>query len=443
MQHHLYFQEDSSGSTSPVDNHSHTLSNRIPGEGINQSAVSNSLHDAPVNTMTSIRPAVGVERAADTGLSLNDESSSSPVAISSSLAYTRSAGVNDSGVTLVESGMKSLSISNMPENQKNQVQWQHSYQNNFLQYQIQQQQISLCQVQNDTSQITPQGVNCTYIGMDQYLPNTSKFAADAQPILQTSGFTHPLYANAAAYMSATNPYYSNFQAQSFVSPQYIGGYALNPTAFSPYVGGYHPPGAVPVVVDGPVGSSFNARTSVGSISPGADVQHMSKSYGQYGFPLQASFSDPMYMQYYQQPFVESYGVSGQYAPLASRGGLELKKGSTHAASLDDHKIQHQRNGGPGSLNPHRGGPVSANYYGSTQNVGVLMQYPTSPLNSPVLPASSISTGRNTSLYPGWPAHRGFESLHDNKIYNFLEELKSGKGRRFELSDITGHIVEFR
>lgn len=442
MQHHLYFQEDSCGSTSPVDNHSHTLSNRIPGEGINQSAVSNSLHDAPIHTMTSIRPTVGAERAADTGLSLNESSSSSPVAISSSLVHTRCAGVNDSGVTLVESGMKSLNISNMPENQKNQVQWQHSYQNNFLQYQIQQQQINLCQVQNDTSQITPQGVNCTYIGMDHYLPNTSKFAADAQPVLQTSGFTHPLYAN-AAYMSATNPYYSNFQAQSFVSPQYGGGYALNPTAFSPYVGGYHPPGAVPVVVDGPGGSSFNARTSVGSISPGADVQHMSKSYGQFGFPLQTSFSDPMYMQYYQQPFVESYGVSGQYAPLSSRGGLDLKKGSTHASSLDDHKIQHQRNGGLGSLNPHRGGPGSANYYGSAPNVGVLMQYPTSPLNSPILPVSSISTGRNTSLYPGWPAHRGFESLHDNKIYNFLEELKSGKGRRFELSDITGHIVEFR
>ncbi|KAM5553752.1 hypothetical protein ABKV19_025806 [Rosa sericea] len=425
--------EDSCGSTSPVDNHSHTSSNGVPGE-FNQSAVSNSLHDLP-------RANVDEERAADTVLSLNDESSSSPVAISSSHVYTRSTGVNDAGVSLVESGMKSLNVSNMPENQKNQVQWPPSYQNNFLQYQIQQQQINLCQVQNAASQITPQGAHCTYIGMDHYHPNTSKFAADAQPVLQTSGFAHPLYANAAAYTSATHPYYSNFQAQSFVSPQYVGGYALNPPGFSPYVGGYHPPGAVPVVVEGTVGSSFNTRTSAGSISPGADVQHISKSYGQPGFPMQTSYSDPMYMQYYQQPFVESYGVSGQYAPLASRGGLDLNKASNHAASLDDHKIQHPRNGGPGNLNSQRG-PVSASYYGSAPNVGVLMQYPTSPLNSPVLPTSSISSGRNTGLYHGWPGHRGFESLHDPKIYNFLEELKSGKGRRFELSDITGHIVEF-
>ncbi|KAL6194491.1 hypothetical protein ACLB2K_035575 [Fragaria x ananassa] len=432
--------EDSCGSTSPVDNHSPTLSNEIPGE-LNQGAVSNSLQNLPINKMSPSRPTVDEERAADTVLSLNAESSSSAVATSSSHVYTRTTGVNDAGVTLVESGMKSLNIANMPDNQKNQIQWPHSYQNNSMQYQIQQQQINLCQVQNATSQITPQGVHCTYVGMDHYLSNNSKFAADAQPLLQTSGFAHPLYANAAAYTSGTHPYYSNFQAQSFVSPQYVGGYALSSPGFSPYVGGYHPPGAAPVVVEGTVASSFNARPSVGSISPGADVQHMSKSYGQLGFPLQTSYPDPMYMQYYQQPFVESYGVSGQFAPLASRGRLDMNRASNHGASLDAHKVQHQRTGGPGNLTSQRG-PVSGSYYGSLPNAGVLMQYPTSPLNSPVLPTSSISSGRNPGLYHGWPGHRGFESLHDTKIYNFLEELKSGKGRRFELSDITRHIVEF-
>ena len=279
--------------------------------------------------------------------------------------------------------------------------------------------------------------------MDQYLPHTSKFAVDAQPVLQTSGFGHPLYANVAAYASGTHPYYSNVQAQSFVSPQYVGGYALSTPGFSPYVGGYHPPGIVPVVVEGTVGSSFNARTSVGSISPGADVQHISKPYGQLGFPVKTSYSDPMHMQYYQQPFVESYGVPGQYAPLASRAGLDLNKASNTGASLDDHKIQHQRNGGLGNVNPQRG-PLSVSYYGTSPSAGVLMQYPNSPLNSPVLPASSIiNSERNSGFYHGWPGHRGTESLHDTKIYNFLEELKSGKGRRFELSDITGHIVEFR
>ncbi|CAN6677734.1 unnamed protein product [Malus baccata var. baccata] len=249
--------------------------------------------------------------------------------------------------------------------------------------------------------------------MDQHLHNTSKFAADVQPVLQTSGFTPPPYAVAAAY--------------------YVGGY-VNPTAFSPYIGGYHPPVAVPMVVDGTVGPSFNARTSgvatASILSPGADMQHSSKFYGQLGYPLQSSFSEPMYMQYHQRPSVQSYGVPSQFDPLASRGGVDSKKVSTHGTYLNEHKSQHQRIGNMGNLNLQKGRlvTVTSNYFGSAPNVDILMQYPTPPLTSPVSPVP--------------PPHRGFETYDDPKIYNFLEELKSGKGRRFELSDIKGHIVEF-
>ncbi|GKA85391.1 pumilio homolog 5-like protein [Tanacetum coccineum] len=40
------------------------------------------------------------------------------------------------------------------------------------------------------------------------------------------------------------------------------------------------------------------------------------------------------------------------------------------------------------------------------------------------------------------AHSGSQGFKDPKTYSFLEELKSGKGRRLELSDIFGHNVEF-
>lgn len=436
-------QEDFGGSPQPVYNHSRTLGNEIPEEFIDQRPVSSSLHDPPINVTAAIRTNMVATSADNTVLSLNDDSSPAPIASSSSLDFTRTTGINDAGVAVIESEMKALNISNILENKKNQEQWQRSYQNHFPQHQIHQQQNSLSQLQSGKSQIASQGA---YVGMDQYLHSTTKFAADVQPLLQTSGFTPPLYATAAAYMSSANPYYSNLQAPGVFPPQYVGGYALNPTGFPPYIGGYHPPGAVPVVVDGTVGPSFNAHTSGvatgGSVSPGADMQHLSKFYGQLGFPLQTSFSDPMYMQYHQQPFVESYGVSSQFDSLASRGGLDSKKVSNHATYLDDHKIQQQRNGSLGNLNPQRGGPVSPNYFGSAPNVGILMQYPTSPLSGPVLPVSPISSGRNTGLYSGWPGQRGFDSFDDPKIYNFLEELKSGKGRKFELSDITGHIVEF-
>jgi pumilio RNA-binding family len=56
---------------------------------------------------------------------------------------------------------------------------------------------------------------------------------------------------------------------------------------------------------------------------------------------------------------------------------------------------------------------------------------------------SPGSGRYAAVHSGWRGQRGSESFNDPKIYNFLEELKSGKGRRFELSDIVGNIIEFR
>ncbi|XP_009334572.2 pumilio homolog 6, chloroplastic-like [Pyrus x bretschneideri] len=428
-------QEDFEGSAPPVPNHSHTLGNGIPEEFIDHSSDSSSLHDPVINATTTIRPSVGADTADATELSPNDNSS--PTSVS------RSTAVNDACVAVIEPEMKALNISDLIENQKKHEQWERSCQNHFLQQQAQQQN-NFCQVQSGKKQITSQGTDSTYISMDQHLHNTSKFAADVQPVLQTSGFTPPLYATAAAYVNSANPYYSNIQGPGFLPPQYVGGY-MNPTAFSPYIGGYHPPVAVPVVVDGTVGPSLNARTSgvatAGILSPGADMQHSSKFYGQLGYPLQSSFSESMYMQYHQRPFVESYGVPSQFDPSASRGGVDSKKVSSHGTYLDEHKSQHQRIGNMGNLNPQRGGSVTSNYFGSAPNVGILMQYPTPPLTSPVSPVPPIGSGRNTGLY-AWPGHRGFESYDDPKIYNFLEELKSGKGRRFELSDITGHIVEF-
>ncbi|MQI72145.1 hypothetical protein EI017_25665, partial [Escherichia coli] len=88
----------------------------------------------------------------------------------------------------------------------------------------------------------------------------------------------------------------------------------------------------------------------------------------------------------------------------------------------------------------------------------MMQYPSSPHPGPVLSGYpegspglpggrnemklSPASGRNGGGLSGWQGQRSFDSGHDPKVVNFLEELKSGKGRRFELSDIIGHIVEF-
>ena len=121
--------------------------------------------------------------------------------------------------------------------------------------------------------------------------------------------------------------------------------------------------------------------------------------------------------------------------------------------VTDCRLQQQGTGGQSTASPRRG-PIAVGDYGaSSPNMGLLMQVPNSPLASPVLPrspmgggrsdVSSPNSGRSAGLYSNWQGQRGIESFSYQKPYSFLEELKSGKGRRFELSDITGHVVEFR
>lgn len=389
-----------------------------------------------------------------------------PIASSSSIVSTGSMGSNDLDVTIVESQLKTLNISNSnSENQSYEEKLKHISQNNLMQPQIHQHQNNPYEVPI----VNSQGLNGAYIGMEQFPLNFNKFSSDVQPLLQSSGFTPPppLYAT-AAYMTSANPFYTNVQASNVYSPQYVGGYTFNPTPIPPYVASYPPHGAVPVVVDATTCSSFTPHSpgvsAGGSISHGAEMAHANKFLGQFGFPLQPSFGDPLYMQYHQQPFMEGYGLSGQYDQSTSRasagaqiGHFDSQKRSSTGAYLDDKKVQHQRSGA--NMDSRRGGLMIPSYFGQPPNMGFVMQYPSSPLPSPVLSGypevgtghpgrrnemkfSPIS-GRNGGLLSGWQGQRAFDSSHDPKIDNFLEELKSGKGRRFELSDIIGHIVEFR
>lgn len=431
-------------------------------EAIDLDAGSSSSHDPYVTIVDGGKFAPNAENMR---LSSNVDTSA-PVASSSSLVSTGSMGSNDLDVSIVESQIKALNISNIPnsENQSYEEKLKHIYHNNLIQPQMPQQRNNPYEVPSANLQ----GVNSAYVGMEQSPLNPSKFSSDVQPLLQSSGFTPPLYATAAAYMTSVNPYYSNLQTSGMYPPQYVGGYTYNPSPIPPYVAAYSPHGAVPVVVDGATGSNFTPHTpgvsSGASISHGAEMVHANKFIGQYGYPLQPSFGDPMYMQYHQQPFVEGYGFSGNYDQLASRasasaqiGPYDSQKRASNVTYLDDKKLQHQQSGI--SMDSRRGGLMVPSYFGHPPNMGFVMQYPSSPVPSPVLSGypeggtghpgrrneikfSPVSS-RNGGVFSGWHGQRAFDSSHDSKIDNFLEELKSGKGRRFELSDIIGHIVEFR
>ncbi|CAN5976629.1 unnamed protein product, partial [Sphagnum jensenii] len=98
-------------------------------------------------------------------------------------------------------------------------------------------------------------------------------------------------------------------------------------------------------------------------------------------------------------------------------------------------------------------------------VGMVMPYNNSPLTSPVLPGSpvgagSLSTRRDDcsfhlssgtsrssaaaagTSYSGWQSQRSPEKTVEIQGSTLLEEYKNSKTRHFELSDITGHVVEF-
>jgi hypothetical protein len=114
----------------------------------------------------------------------------------------------------------------------------------------------------------------------------------------------------------------------------------------------------------------------------------------------------------------------------------------------------------------KSGSVSPAYYGSPPGVA----FNNSPLTSPVLPGSPVGPGgfgvrrdeRSMRLsssasrtgsgnmgssgggaYAGWQGQKASETTEEARGSTLLEEFKNSKTRRFELSDIAGHVVEFR
>ncbi|OVA19220.1 Pumilio RNA-binding repeat [Macleaya cordata] len=492
-------QEDFPRTPSPVYNQSRSSSHVATDEPVDPDSHANSLVDPSIDTsklpelnVTSVGIVAGTPALGVTGVGSIPNSDPASVPSSSSSDRTGSSqpgrkgksssvdthleddrlisGLTDSDVTSVDSEIKGFNISNLPnaDDHKNQLKWQHSQQNNLHQRHMHpHQSAATYQVQGMQSRIVNQGLNGPYNGADQIYHGQNKLSSvEVQPIFQPSGVSPPLYATATAYMASASPFYPNLQPSGLFAPPYsLGGYAMNTAVLPPFIAGYPPHSAIPMAFDTTGGPSFNARTTGvptgGSIAPGVDLQHPYKFYGQLGLTVPPSFTDPLYMHYIQHPPEDAYSASDQFDPLVSRGGLigsHSQKGAPMAAYTADQQTLYQRNGGLSIQNPRKGGVASPSYYGSPPSMGVLMQFPTSPLASPVMPGSPVGrmspagrrndmrfspgSSKNAGVYSGWPGHRGTDKFDDPKTYSYLEELKSSKARKFELSDIAGRIVEF-
>ncbi|XP_050221982.1 pumilio homolog 5 isoform X2 [Mercurialis annua] len=317
-------------------------------------------------------------------------------------------------------------------------------------------------------QMISQGMTQSHNSLETLSYDHHRLSIDIQQSLHSPALNHPSYASTAAYMTGGTAFYPNFQPSSLYSPQYsMGGYALGSAYLPPFMNGYPSHGALHVPF-GASGPSFDSRAT--SSSAGENIphlgglQHLGKIYGQQGLMFQPPFMNPLFMQYFQHPFGDAYGATLQQNRLASSGapGSQIdsfqQEDSSFAAFREGQKLQHLTNGSVSMPNSGKVGITGGSYYGGPPSMDIMTQFPTAPLASPILPSSPVSRvnhfgrrsdtrfpqtpNRNQGIYPGGQGQRGVNNYDEPKRHYFLEELKSSNARKFELSDIAGHIVEF-
>ncbi|KAL5082539.1 hypothetical protein RYX36_010960 [Vicia faba] len=195
----------------------------------------------------------------------------------------------------------------------------------------------------------------------------------------------------------------------------------------------------------------------GGSSP-SDVHVLSRMGNQTaGSALQASYVDPMYLQYMRTPEYAAAQLGALNDPSADRNYLgnsymnllELQKAYL-GSLLSPQKSQYNV-----PLGGKSGGSNHHGYYGNPA-YGVSLSYPGSPManslsNSPVGSGSPIrhndlnmhfASGMRNVAGVMAPWHLDAGNVDENFASSLLEEFKSNKTKCFELSEISGHVVEF-
>lgn len=221
----------------------------------------------------------------------------------------------------------------------------------------------------------------------------------------------PLFAMATGFMTPASPFYPNLQPPGLFSPQYsMGGYTFNPAFYPSYLPGFPYQGVVPLAFGG---ASFPGVLNGGNLHAYSLVGDMYGAYGHFG---------------HQAP--------GDGAVLNQEDSRDLRK-RTNVSLPNNHKSQHSAHASYNGSNIQRG-TISSHYsFGRPTNIGPLEQFRTDkPVGGTNFSGERYNNPRKTY------AHQS-QSWNDTIPFSFLEELKSDKGQRFELSDIAGHICEFR
>lgn len=356
----------------------------------------------------------------------------------------------------VDSSMKNLKLSldghtSLPVKQR--------WQDNVLQ-----QYGSFPPAQGDPILMTTQGPHLPHIPFVDNLSHAQLKlpAGDMHQFLPQPSMTAPFYTP----NSFGNPYYQNLHpANAFPTSIGTGGYAVSGSILPPFMAGYAPQGPLATPLDSPMTPSFSGRPSgfppAGNLTGGTDFMQSYKVYGQLEAGMQPSIPDQNFIHFFQHPSLFQYTGGNQYNTMGPRftvvgnpaESFDPQKMIPQAAYPSDQRLPLPRTGFPNSPTPRRGGTVP-NYQGISSYVGVPMTYPTSPVfQGQTLPGVLPPGRRNDSVgfqspsrniidNPGIQGQRERQKFDESKTCSFLEELKSNRARRVELSDITGRIVEY-
>ncbi|XP_058181777.1 pumilio homolog 1-like isoform X1 [Rhododendron vialii] len=248
--------------------------------------------------------------------------------------------------------------------------------------------------------------------------------------------------------------YHNFESPNSSFSNYgLAGYAVNPA--SPSMMGNQtanlPPLFENVLTASGMGvSGLDSRALGGGLNLGpnlmaaaAELQNLSRA-GNHSASnnFQMPLMDPLYLHYLRTSEYAAAQAAALNDPTIDRDGMgnaymdliELQKAYL-GSLLTPQKSQY---GLPyGSLNQ--------NYYGNPA-FGLGMSYPSSPLAGTLLPNSPFGSGspvRHGERGMRFPSDHFASSLLDGHFASsLLDEFKSNKTKFFELSEISGHVVEF-
>ncbi|KAK9280365.1 hypothetical protein L1049_014054 [Liquidambar formosana] len=313
-------------------------------------------------------------------------------------------------------------------------------------------------------------------GLDQ---NNSSFIADRQAELKKPGFPSGNSYLKGSSMPTLNgggglsPHYQHLESTNSSFQNYgLSGYSINPAMASMMVSQLGT-GNLPPLFENVAAASamatpgLDSRMLGGGLASGPNLtaaasesQNLRMGNHLGGSALQASFVDPMYLQYLRTAEYAAAQVAALNEPPMDRNYL----GNSYVDLLGLQKaylgslLSPQKSQYGVSMGIKSTGSNNHGYYGNPA-FGVGMSYPGSPLASPVIANSPVGPGspiRHNELNMRFPSGMrniaggvmgpwhldGGCNIDESFVSSLLEEFKSNKTKCFELSEIASHVVEF-